>query len=168
MTEYELPKAIRDEWLRRLRRARGVSQKSLSAGTGLAQNMISMLETGDRALSMKSAERLAEELDVDPVALYVSAYTDAVVKAVQSETSFDGHELSKLVRLRSRLGNLAVEDELPDSPELNAAVDHLLETIEALQGADPDPRSARKSRRDDEDEPVLRGRALDQWSRRTP
>lgn len=152
MTEIELPQSLRNEWLKRIRKARGASQKSLSAETGLAQNMISMLESGDRALSRKSAERLAEELDVCPVALYVSSKVDSVVKAIENETSLDGHELSKLVRLRSKLAALSVNDELPDNEELDAAVDHLLETIKALEDDEPPIQSKKSRELDDEEE----------------
>ena len=52
--------------LRRLRRARALSQRDLARLTGIAQDTISQLETGKREAQPRTIRRLAEALSVEP------------------------------------------------------------------------------------------------------
>jgi transcriptional regulator with XRE-family HTH domain len=54
------------EELRRLRRARALSQRDLSRITGLAFDTISRLETGKQQAQPKTIRRLAGTLGVEP------------------------------------------------------------------------------------------------------
>ncbi|HEX2109327.1 MAG TPA: helix-turn-helix transcriptional regulator [Rubrobacteraceae bacterium] len=55
--------------LRRLRRARALSQRDLARITGIAQDTISQLETGKREAQPRTIRRLAEALSVEPSTL---------------------------------------------------------------------------------------------------
>jgi transcriptional regulator with XRE-family HTH domain len=55
--------------LRRLRRARALSQRDLARITGIAQDTISQLETGKREAQPRTIRRLAEVLRVEPSTL---------------------------------------------------------------------------------------------------
>ena len=55
--------------LRRLRRARALSQRDLARITGIAQDTISQLETGKREAQPRTICRLAEALSVEPSTL---------------------------------------------------------------------------------------------------
>ena len=55
--------------LRRLRRARALSQRDLARLTGIAQDTISQLETGKREAQPRTIRRLAEALSVEPSTL---------------------------------------------------------------------------------------------------
>ncbi len=52
--------------LRRLRRARALSQRDLARITGIAQDTISQLETGKREAQPRTIRKLAEALSVEP------------------------------------------------------------------------------------------------------
>ena len=54
------------EELRRLRRARALSQRDLSRVTGVAYDTISRLETGKQQAQPKTIRTLAETLGVEP------------------------------------------------------------------------------------------------------
>jgi transcriptional regulator with XRE-family HTH domain len=55
--------------LRRLRRARALSQRDLARITGIAQDTISQLETGKREAQPRTIRKLAEALSVEPSSL---------------------------------------------------------------------------------------------------
>ena len=55
--------------LRRLRRARALSQRDLARITGIAQDTISQLETGKREAQPRTIRTLAESLSVEPSTL---------------------------------------------------------------------------------------------------
>ena len=55
--------------LRRLRRARALSQRDLARITGIAQDTISQLETGKREAQPRTIRRLAKALSVEPSTL---------------------------------------------------------------------------------------------------
>ena len=55
--------------LRRLRRARALSQRDLARITGIAQDTISQLETGKREAQPRTIRRRAEVLSVEPSTL---------------------------------------------------------------------------------------------------
>ena len=55
--------------LRRLRRARALSQRDLARITGIAQDTISQLETGKREAQPHTIRRLAAALSVEPSTL---------------------------------------------------------------------------------------------------
>jgi transcriptional regulator with XRE-family HTH domain len=55
--------------LRRLRRARALSQRDLARITGIAQDTISQLETGKREAQPRTIRKLAEALSVEPSTL---------------------------------------------------------------------------------------------------
>jgi transcriptional regulator with XRE-family HTH domain len=55
--------------LRRLRRARALSQRDLARITGIAQDTISQLETGKREAQPRTIRRLAAALSVEPSTL---------------------------------------------------------------------------------------------------
>jgi transcriptional regulator with XRE-family HTH domain len=55
--------------LRRLRRARSLSQEELAALAGLNRNYVGMLEREEYAASIDVLERLAAALGVEPVEL---------------------------------------------------------------------------------------------------
>ncbi len=55
--------------IRRLRRARGLSQEDLAAEIGVHRTYMGGVERGERNLTLRSLERLAERLGVSPVGL---------------------------------------------------------------------------------------------------
>lgn len=61
--------------IRALRRARGLSQEELADELGVHRTYMGGLERGERNLTLRTLERLAVRLGVDPVSLLSS--TDA-------------------------------------------------------------------------------------------
>ncbi|HWH97322.1 MAG TPA: helix-turn-helix transcriptional regulator [Pseudolysinimonas sp.] len=55
--------------IRRLRRARGLSQEDLAAEIGVHRTYMGGVERGERNLTLQSLERLAGRLGVSPVGL---------------------------------------------------------------------------------------------------
>lgn len=55
--------------LRAYRQARGLSQEAFADQLGVHRTYMGGLERGERNLTLKSLERLAEQLDMDPVEL---------------------------------------------------------------------------------------------------
>jgi transcriptional regulator with XRE-family HTH domain len=55
--------------IRRLRRARGVSQEDLAADIGVHRTYMGGVERGERNLTLRSLERLAARLGVSPLSL---------------------------------------------------------------------------------------------------
>jgi transcriptional regulator with XRE-family HTH domain len=55
--------------LRMYRQARGLSQEAFADLLGVHRTYMSGVERGERNLSLRSLERLAERLDLDPRAL---------------------------------------------------------------------------------------------------
>lgn len=58
--------------LRRLRRERGLSQEAFAAAIGYHRTYVGGVERGERNLTLRTLERLAEILDVDPADLLVT------------------------------------------------------------------------------------------------
>lgn len=52
-------------WLIELRKSKGLTQQQLSAETGLSQNYISSIETGERNTPVWTAKKIAAALDFD-------------------------------------------------------------------------------------------------------
>lgn len=57
------------ENLRRYRTARGISQEAFADVLGYHRTYVGGLERGERNLSLQSVERLADAIDVAPLAL---------------------------------------------------------------------------------------------------
>jgi len=55
--------------LRRYREARGLSQEAFADFLGLHRTYVGGLERGERNLTLKSLERIAALLEVDPISL---------------------------------------------------------------------------------------------------
>ena len=55
--------------VRAWREARAISQEQLAHDLGYHRTYIGGIERGERNLSLKSVEKLAEQLDVEPVTL---------------------------------------------------------------------------------------------------
>jgi transcriptional regulator with XRE-family HTH domain len=55
--------------IRRLRRERGLSQEDLAAEIGVHRTYMGGVERGERNLTLRSLERLAERLGVSPLSL---------------------------------------------------------------------------------------------------
>jgi transcriptional regulator with XRE-family HTH domain len=55
--------------IRRLRRERGLSQEDLAAEIGVHRTYMGGVERGERNLTLRSLERLADRLGVSPVGL---------------------------------------------------------------------------------------------------
>lgn len=55
--------------LRAYRQARGLSQEAFAEVVGVHRTYMGGLERGERNLTLKSVERLAERIGVDPLAL---------------------------------------------------------------------------------------------------
>ncbi len=62
--------------LRQLRRARALSQRDLSRESGVSQDTVTRLETGQREAQPRTIRRLAEALAVEPRVL-MKGGTDA-------------------------------------------------------------------------------------------
>lgn len=59
--------------IRRLRRQRGLSQEDLATELGVHRTYMGGVERGERNLTLRSLERLAERLGVHPVSLLEDA-----------------------------------------------------------------------------------------------
>jgi transcriptional regulator with XRE-family HTH domain len=59
--------------IRRLRRARGLSQEDLAAEIGVHRTYMGGVERGERNLTLRSLERLADRLGVSPISLLEDA-----------------------------------------------------------------------------------------------
>jgi transcriptional regulator with XRE-family HTH domain len=55
--------------LRAYREARGLSQEAFAEVVGVHRTYMGGLERGERNLTLRSVERIAEQIEVDPVAL---------------------------------------------------------------------------------------------------
>jgi transcriptional regulator with XRE-family HTH domain len=55
--------------LRAYREARGLSQEAFAEVVGVHRTYMGGLERGERNLTLRSAERIAERLDIDPLEL---------------------------------------------------------------------------------------------------
>lgn len=55
--------------LRALRRAKGLSQEAFADVVGVHRTYMGGLERGERNLTLRSVERIAERIDIDPVDL---------------------------------------------------------------------------------------------------
>jgi transcriptional regulator with XRE-family HTH domain len=55
--------------LRRIREARGLSQEAFADAVGVHRTYMGGLERGERNLTLKSVERIAAWLEVDPLGL---------------------------------------------------------------------------------------------------
>jgi len=55
--------------VRKIREARGISQEDFADELGFHRTYLGAIERGERNLSLKSVERLAAQLQVEPVAL---------------------------------------------------------------------------------------------------
>ena len=55
--------------LRAYRQARGLSQEAFADELGVHRTYMGGIERGERNLTLKSLERIANQLDVDPLAL---------------------------------------------------------------------------------------------------
>jgi transcriptional regulator with XRE-family HTH domain len=66
--EGDLQRTLGDN-LRAYRTARGLSQEALADALGYHRTYMSGVERGVRNLTLKSVERIAEQLDIDPVEL---------------------------------------------------------------------------------------------------
>jgi transcriptional regulator with XRE-family HTH domain len=58
--------------LRRLRLARGLSQEAFADQLGYHRTYVGGVERGERNLTLRTVERLAEVLEVEPVTLLVT------------------------------------------------------------------------------------------------
>lgn len=56
--------------LRRLRRAKGLSQEELADRADINRNYVGMLEREQHAATIDMLEKLAKELDVDPIEFF--------------------------------------------------------------------------------------------------
>ena len=68
MADGELQRTV-GENLRRLRMARGLSQEAFAHEVGFHRTYVGGVERGERNLTLRSLERLAERMGVDPVTL---------------------------------------------------------------------------------------------------
>lgn len=55
--------------LRAYREARGLSQEAFAEAVGVHRTYMGGLERGERNLTLKSLERIAEQIEVDPLKL---------------------------------------------------------------------------------------------------
>lgn len=68
VVEGDLQKALGRN-LRQWREQRGISQEQLAHDLGYHRTYIGSVERGERNLSLKSVERLAAQLDIEPLRL---------------------------------------------------------------------------------------------------
>ena len=68
MAEGELQRIVGQN-LRAIREARGLSQEAFADVLGFHRTYVGGLERGERNLSLKSVEKLAATLDIDPLDL---------------------------------------------------------------------------------------------------
>jgi transcriptional regulator with XRE-family HTH domain len=66
--EGDLQRAVGSN-LRRYRQARGLSQEDFADVLGVHRTYIGGLERGERNLTLKSVERIADRIGLDPIAL---------------------------------------------------------------------------------------------------
>ena len=69
MAEGDLQRRV-GENLRRIRTARGLSQEAFADQLGYHRTYIGGVERGERNLTLSTLERLAADLDVDPLDLF--------------------------------------------------------------------------------------------------
>ena len=69
MAEGDLQRAVGAN-LRRHREARGLSQEAFAEVLGFHRTYVGGLERGERNLSLRSVERLAASLSLEPISLF--------------------------------------------------------------------------------------------------
>ena len=62
--------------LRAYRQAEGVSQEEFASALGVHRTYLGGVERGERNLTLKSVERLAARVDVDPLTLLTPGFLD--------------------------------------------------------------------------------------------
>jgi len=65
--------------VRRLRKARGLSQEALADAVRLAPTYVGQIERGQRNPTLEVVEKFSRILKVDPLALLTSVETDLVI-----------------------------------------------------------------------------------------
>ncbi len=68
------------ERLKKVRNARGLSQREVAEAVGLSQALISLIEQGKRQLPLRAIERLASLLNTDPSALIAPVDPEDVMR----------------------------------------------------------------------------------------
>lgn len=68
MKEGDLQRRV-GENLRRFRQAQGLSQEAFAEAVGVHRTYMGALERGERNISLKSLERIAATIELDPLAL---------------------------------------------------------------------------------------------------
>ncbi len=82
--EGDLQRAL-GENLRSFRQARDLSQEAFADLLGVHRTYIGAIERGDRNLSLRSVERLATRLGLEPLTLLQSPHADDVPKQRERE-----------------------------------------------------------------------------------
>ena len=108
MKAQSLPHRLGDK-IRTLRKRAGLTQEQLAEAAEVSVNFIGYIERGQRAVSIKTLERIAEALDVTPRNLFEFSEGDI------DESSFEAllnelrnctrDDLIVLTRLAARLNN---------------------------------------------------------------
>ena len=92
--EGDLQRAVGHN-LRAYRQARGLSQEAFADELGVHRTYMGGIERGERNLTLKSLERIASQLDVDPLALLAAA-RGRVNAAIRPGPQLDGSHQAAL------------------------------------------------------------------------
>jgi transcriptional regulator with XRE-family HTH domain len=72
--------------LRAYRQAQGLSQEAFADDLGVHRIYMGSVERGERNLTLKSLERIASQLDVDPLALLQPPEDESTPQSSQSDS----------------------------------------------------------------------------------
>ena len=81
--EGDLQRAVGHN-LRAYRQARGLSQEAFADELGVHRTYMGGIERGERNLTLKSLERIASQIDVDPLVLLQLVAGDELARGLRS------------------------------------------------------------------------------------
>jgi transcriptional regulator with XRE-family HTH domain len=73
--------------VRRLRQVRGYTQEELSQLAGINRNYTGMIERGERSPTVDMLEKLAQALEVDPIALVTRSTAESQARSKKDNSA---------------------------------------------------------------------------------
>jgi plasmid maintenance system antidote protein VapI len=116
-------------------RAVFLSQRGLERKSGVKQALIAQVEKKRRGLTQGAALKLAEALDVDPVALFLDSQSAAIKARADAGEITHRQALGAIARVAVTMKDMMGAGEVAGSPELVNAANKTRDVIEGREGS---------------------------------